>query len=505
MILLYVVLVLVGFFAYVKWRHTYWQRKGVVNLPTDRFFGYFSSNVKENLSVGDLNKAAYNKLKLQNKTHAGLYRFTQPVYLPIDPSLIKRIMTKDFHYFMGRGTYHHRKDTLTMNLFNLEGEQWKYLRTKLTPTFTSGKMKMMFETLLEKTDGLQKAVAKFADNKESFTIKEVVARFTTDIIASCAFGIECNSQEEPDNEFRKNGAAVFNINPWKRVIVSLFPRDFLATVGFKINGNKISKFFIDVVKETIKSRETNEIFRKDFMHLLLQLKNQEITSNGSSTLNGNKKKELPVISEDDIIAQCFIFFLAGFETSSTTMTFALLSLAENPEIQDKLRREIQNVLDRNDGKMTYDAIMNMPYLDNVINETLRKYPPLPILPRKCSKNYRVPNTNVIIDKGTLVAIPVWGLQMDPEYYPNPEVFDPDRFDEKNKASRPDFTFLPFGEGPRMCIGLRFGIMQTKVGLVSLLSNFKFSLNENTATPIKMNPKSFILAVDGEVWLDADKV
>lgn len=87
-----------------------------------------------------------------------------------------------------------------------------------------------------------------------------------------------------------------------------------------------------------------------------------------------------------------------------------------------------------------------------ISESLRRYPAVPILPRKCTKDYPVPGTNLVIKKKTSVHIPVLGIQMDPDYYPDPEVFDPDRFTPENKAKRPEFTFLPFGEGPRMCIG-----------------------------------------------------
>lgn len=85
------------------------------------------------------------------------------------------------------------------------------------------------------------------------------------------------------------------------------------------------------------------------------------------------------------------------------------------------------------------------------------YPPFSFLPRTCTKTFKVPNTNLVIEKGIRLLIPIMGVQMNPEFYPNPDIFDPERFSSENRSSRPDFTFLPFGEGPRMCIGLfRFG-------------------------------------------------
>lgn len=89
---------------------------------------------------------------------------------------------------------------------------------------------------------------------------------------------------------------------------------------------------------------------------------------------------------------------------------------------------------------------------NLLSETLRKYPPLPLIPRVCKKDYTIPNTSLTIQKGTSVHIPIFGIHRDPMYYPKPEVFDPERFSPQQIAQRPEFTFLPFGEGPRVCIG-----------------------------------------------------
>jgi len=93
---------------------------------------------------------------------------------------------------------------------------------------------------------------------------------------------------------------------------------------------------------------------------------------------------------------------------------------------------------------------SVPYL--YIAETLRKYPSLPLLTRECTKRYTIPGTSVTIEKGMPVIIPLLGIHKDPKYYPNPEKFDPDRFTVEAKSKRHHFTYLPFGEGPRICIG-----------------------------------------------------
>ncbi|KAK9884813.1 hypothetical protein WA026_009040 [Henosepilachna vigintioctopunctata] len=148
--------------------------------------------------------------------------------------------------------------------------------------------------------------------------------------------------------------------------------------------------------------------------------------------------------------------------------------------------------------------MDMEYLDRAVNETLRKYPPLAGLSRICTKEYKVPGSHIVLEKGVRVMIPVSGIHHDPDYYPNPEIFDPDRFTEENKKTRPAFSFLPFGEGPRVCIGARFGMMQTKVGLSALLLNYEFSVNSRTEEPLQYDIHSFIISTKGGMWLDFKK-
>nr|UZQ22243.1 cytochrome P450 CYP6MS8 [Sitophilus zeamais] len=493
--LLFLISAILLFFLYVKWQHTYWKRLGVYQFDTEFLFGDTKNEVLGKASIFEAIKEKYKQLKALNLKHGGIYMLLKPVYVPVDLDLIKRIVVKDFSYFQGHIDNIHPKDNLSMNLFGLYGDPWKKLRSKLTPTFTSGKMKLMFDTLVEKTKGLEELVRSHIKNNQPLDIKEVVARFTTDIIVSCAFGLESNCLGEAETEFRTYGRKVFELKAWRMLILNGIPRKLLTLcyhLGFSAVPRDVGQFFNKTVQDTIRYREQTKLYRKDFMQLLLELKNKEKGAANS-------------ITDQEIIAQCFVFFIAGYETSSTTTTFVLLELSQNQDIQEKLRVEIRDVLEKYDGAITYDAIMEMTYLEMVINETLRKYPPVPIIPRFCTKDYHVPDTDVIIKKGTQVQIPVWGLQTDPEYFPNPEKFNPENFSAKNKSKIPEMAFIPFGEGPRMCIGLRFGMLQSKVALVSLLRNFNFTLSEKTHTPIEFEKVSFILSVEGDVWLNATEI
>lgn len=356
MFLTVLLLVVVGFVLYVKWAQTYWQRKGVPTGDFDFFFGHVKNVLTKKLSIGESMLRHYQELKKLSTKHGGRYFFVSATYVPLDPVLVKQIMLKDFDHFNTRGMYHQQNDVLTMNLFNLDGSaKWKDLRTKLTPTFTSGKMKVMFETLLDKTNGLEKLVQQYSASQKPFVIKEVLEKFTTDIIGSCAFGLECNTLEEETNEFSMYGQKSLKPNILHHIASGFLPWSLMGFLGMKLTQNDITDFFSNIVKDTIRYRETNVVTRKDFMDLLLKLKNEQ------------------GLSENDIIAQCFIFFIGGFETSSTTMTFAMLELAQNQQIQEKLRKEIKKVLSKHEGKISYEAVMEMRYLEQVINGSYIRY------------------------------------------------------------------------------------------------------------------------------------
>jgi cytochrome P450 family 6 len=179
-------------------------------------------------------------------------------------------------------------------------------------------------------------------------------------------------------------------------------------------------------------------------------------------------------SDDDLVAQATVFFLAGFETSSTVLSFTLMELAANPDVQRKAQLEIDEALGQNDGEITYESLRNMKYLDWVLQgkqqniffeiasthicnfiEAMRKYPPVAIHNRECTKTYKVPGTNVTIEKGFMVMIPNHALQNDSKYFPNPERFDPERFSDDDALHKYQYIYSPFGEGPRQCIGKNY--------------------------------------------------
>ncbi|KAJ3631392.1 hypothetical protein MTP99_012521 [Tenebrio molitor] len=504
-----VVAIVVVLVSYLKWKFSYWKRAGLPIINPTIPFGDSKQLILGRYSLGQQFEDFYKIFTSRGLKHGGVHVGIKPFYVPVDPELIKHVLQIDFQHFVNHGTFIDEvNDPLSAHLFSLEDAKWRNMRVKLTPTFTSGKMKMMFQTLVQCGVGMKELMDASAKNRIPIDIKDILCRYTTDAIGSIAFGLECNSLKDPDSVFRKYGKRVFEMDMRSQIKTLLqfaLPHQVLKVFKFKQNKPDVEEFFMKAVKDTVEFREKNNVYRKDFMHLLIQLKNRGAVSDDGKVLNEEGRSEEKALTMNELTAQAFIFFLAGFETSSTTMTFALYEIARHPDIQEKLRQEINGMFEKHDDQLTYDGIMELTYMDKVLNETLRKYPPFPMILRKCSKDYTIPDTQITLKKGVNVGIPILGLHNDPKYYPNPEKFDPERFSEENKRSRPAFTWLPFGEGPRLCIGLRFAVLQSKIGLVTLLKNYKIKLSPKTRIPLTLHKKGFIIMAEGGVWLDVEKI
>ncbi|XP_049963569.1 cytochrome P450 6k1-like [Schistocerca serialis cubense] len=498
-------LVTVAVYVWFSHRYKYWHKKGVPYLEPQFPFGNVYESFVGKRPLPLIISDAYRQFK--GKRFGGIYIVTQPTLVTVDPDFIRDVLVKDFGTFHDRGIRVDENEPLGKHLFLLGGSKWRRLRVKLTPTFTSGKMKMMFQTMAACGREMAEVLQGPADAGEVVEMREVAARYATDVIASVAFGIEVDCQRNPDDPFRQWGRRVFEANVLATInfLISAINPKLLTTFRIRSNASAVSQYFRGMVRDTVKHREDNGITRNDFMHLLIQLKNKgSIDSDKSVNHKENEEEDNWRLSIDDIAAQAFVFFIAGFETSSSTVSFALHELAFNPDIQSRVQEEIDAVLKDNKGEVTYEAVNSMHYLDKVVAETLRKYPPAPVLSRESNAEYQLPDSDIILEKGTKVFVPMYGLHHDPEYFPDPERFDPERFSEEQKAQRHPYVYLPFGEGPRICIGMRFGLLQTKVALTYLLSRFSFEPSEKSVHHLTFEPRSFILMPKGGIQLRMKK-
>ncbi|XP_052869131.1 probable cytochrome P450 6a23 [Anopheles cruzii] len=489
-----VVALAVAAYLLILKRYQYWTDRGVPQAQPEFIIGNVR-NVRRTVHLAVRFQEIYNEVKGKHP-FGGFYMFLKPIALITDLELLKSVFVKDFQYFHDRGNYYNEKhDPISAHLFNLEGQKWRNLRNKISPTFTSGKMKMMYPTMVAAGKQLTDFMEDSVQQKVEVELNDLLSRFTTDVIGMCAFGIDCNTLRNPDAEFRVMGKKIFqrSQNLVKLFLVNSVP-SVAKAIGIPVFEPDVSTFFMKVVRDTIKYRVENNVQRNDFMNILIGMRSDKESKSDDETLSFN-----------EIAAQAFLFFLAGFDTSSSLLSFTLYELAMNQELQDKVRANVQEVLDRHNGEMTYDGMMEMDYLERVMKETLRKYPPISVHFRVATKDYLVPGTKTVIAAGTTLMVPVYAIHRDPQHFPDPERFDPDRFTPAQEAKRHPFAWTPFGEGPRMCVGLRFGLMQARVGLVSLLIRFRFSAGPKTVYPMVLDPKAVILSLAGGMWLKVEKL
>lgn len=179
---------------YVKHLFSYWERMGIPTVKPLIPFGNFKGLGRQYFQ-GEITQKLYNEMKGSGRLFCGVYMFHVPVALALDLEFVKNVLIKDFQYFQDRGIYYNEKDDpLSAHLFSIEGQKWRTLRSKLTVTFTSGKMKFMYPTIIATANEFKNTLDHILLNKESLDVemKDLLARFTTDVIGECAFGIECN-------------------------------------------------------------------------------------------------------------------------------------------------------------------------------------------------------------------------------------------------------------------------------------------------------------------------
>ncbi|KAL7287757.1 hypothetical protein TKK_0018138 [Trichogramma kaykai] len=481
-------LILVAAYLYLKlFVYNHWDKVKVPNAPPNVILGNINRDfLVGKVTIGEMVKQYYDQFC--KEPFFGIYVFHNPILFVNDPELIRLILVKDFNYFSDRGIHSNLEtDPMSYNLFRLPGDKWRHLRTKLTPIFTSGKLKQLYPLVVEVSHELVDVFDKNLEQSDVIDVRDLIERFITDSISNVAFGFNCNSLKNPSNEFRRHGILGTDMGKYTAVL-SIFGSNILDFWRLPVFKQSVNKFFIQIFKQVVQHRIEESVVRNDFISSLMTLTDCKSDVEKFSDINGEKLNML------EAAAQVFVFFIAGFETTSTTLTYCFHELARYPKVQEKLQQEIDEVA-KYPGGFTYENVMNMKYLDMVFNEALRKHPPVPFVNRLCTKDYTIPGTSICLPKGMRLAISVSGLQNDPDIYPDPDVFEPERFSKENSAKRNSYYFLPFGEGPRICIAKRIAFMQGKIALITLLSRYNFSLCKDTPMPLPYSNRTFLQVTD----------
>ncbi|KAK5646726.1 hypothetical protein RI129_005190 [Pyrocoelia pectoralis] len=430
---------------------------------------------------------------MKGKKFAGYYFLVTPIFVPVDLDLIKAICINDFDHFTDHiSHYDEKNDPLSTNIFTAKGDRWRALRSKTTPSFTSSKIRSSFKIMLKYGQTLQTALSETIGDSKGIDIKDLSLKYTGDVITLCAVGVESKLLNGKESPFKKHIDKLYttDFKPSFFLLMTIIYPQFFKIFRYMTFDKTLTDFFISIVKQIRSSLDKCTTPRNDFLYLLLHAQR-------------NEKDDR--LSLEELAGQCFGYFFAGIEASGTTLSFTLYELAANQSIQDKLRREIKTTLEKHNEKFTYEAVIKMEYMTNCIFETARKYPPSPVMTRVCTKTYKIPNADLVLEKGTHIFIPLYGIHMNPEYFPEPERYDPERFSQENLTKETSFAFMPFGCGPRMCVGNKFAMLQLKVAIALLVLRFKFSVHPDTKIPFRYQPNSFVPNTIPPIRLRAERI
>ncbi|XP_059057155.1 cytochrome P450 6a2-like [Achroia grisella] len=482
-ILLLIIVALVVLLAIIHYTtngRKYWLLKKVPYREPCPIFGNFGPIFTMRQSYTKMLQFFYDKYS--NEKYVGIFQARRPTLMVIDLDIVKHIFSTDFPHFSDRVSVSTdtRREPLLRNLANMSGAEWKAMRQIVTPTFSSAKMKAMFPLIAECAQTLNKVLQK--GSLDEVNVHDLMTRYTTDVIGSCAFGVDPESLKNPDSPFFKMANKMLRptlSTILKRYCRTFFPRIF-RLLNLKTYSRDVETFFTSIINQVLAERRTTCVRRKDFLQLML---NEQHSQNAFP------------MTDALITSNSFIFMLAGLESTATTLSFCLYELAKANDIQNRIKQEISECLDRHNG-LNYEAVCSMRLTTQVVLETLRLHPPTPLTTRLCTNPCTLSGTDLKIKAKDPVLIPLHCIQRDSKYFPNPDKFDPERF--KDDLNPPGF--IAFGDGPRSCPGVRFAQLVAVAGLASILTNYVVEPCARTTPRIHYDPRSVMLKNKGGIWL-----
>lgn len=534
LVLVFAVLVLL--WAVKRWR---WQRKlwacGIPGPTPSLLFGH--------MQVIEDRKKMYETLIPKYGRIFSMFA-NGPRVVVADPELVRLIQVKDFQIFSDReklfpigGFDANAKYDVSVAVGSLSNQRWKEQRALITTGFTSSKIKTSVPLVSDGIDGLLENI-QLREKDADFNIHDLFQRLTMDTIGRSAFGVHLDVQRNPGNEFFVATKTVFQsfAKSWYSILTFvsvLFPeffyflypirvmqRLFFTWIGKPSHFEVQLNMCVQIVEQRKRMKKNGDYVPDDFLQRLIDatLTNEEMDRVNENNLAADQvldsenqegkevtshKSKVHRMSDEEVAANASVMFDAGYETTSTLLAFLFHILVNRQDIQDEIRREVLELLEK-DGELNYNVMHSLPYMESVIYETMRLYPPVTgFVTRQPVTDYQY--KNITIPAGTIVEIAVDYLQTDADLWHDPLTFDALRFYGANKSRIQSAGYQAFGAGPRNCLGMRFALMEAKLVVAKLLSQYKvipgprtepFHSIEIEHKPVTQNPKNgvFVKAV-----------
>lgn len=531
-----ITILVTGWIQRRRQRHRFLQKYGIHGPDPNFFFG----NI---LSLMNKNVATVNDWVKRYGAVFSVVDIGTAVYIS-DPEIARQIQVKDFSLFPQRRTmfqeggfdadpYHEKSVVAT----DISSQRWREQRALITSAFTSSKIKLSVPQVNEGIDILMENIQK-EEKSADFNIYDLIQRLTMDTIGRSAFGTNLNVQRNPDNKFFVATKRVFDnlTKSWTMqltFLTMLFPEFFHVFYPIRKLQRVILKWIgmpthftyqLQMVDGIVKQRKLqNARGEKKPDDLLQRFIDASMTSDqirgvieSGLEANADHDKEDDGVnhshrkqgkdyrmSDQEVAANASVMFDAGFETTATFLGFLMHVLVNRQDIQDEVRREVMQLKDEA-GVLDSNTIHTLPYLTSVMFETLRFFPPVTFfVTRQSTVEHKIKNITIPAD--TPVIFTTNAMHFNPKYWDQPNEFDPLRFYGENKSRAQSPAFQAFGAGPRNCLGMRFALMEAKLAVARILSEYKLVPGPRTEAfdglqieykPVTQNPLNgvFVKAV-----------
>nr|ULR85499.1 cytochrome P450 [Spodoptera frugiperda] len=457
---------LLAWYLIGKRNESYWKKRGVKFYSKNKVIGPYWDYFITQRALFEVLTDLYKKYR--HEPAIGIGQVLTPALFVIDPKNVQQVLSGDFQSFNHRGIESIEGDQLTDNILMMNGPRWKLMRQNMTPLFTANKLKNMYYIMDKSAQDFANYLKNNPKTRDG-NLFETLMMFCNAAVCGAIFGI--GSESIFDTPFLKLAKNISQSNfkmRMKFVIYSLSPKLYklLRLQAF----NEIEDFFIGSISQVMKSREQENVKRHDFAEIAVAIQKNGIMKD--RTTGCEIEPTTGILS-----AQAFFFFSAGVEPCANAIFSTLFLLSSHPEILERVHKEIDEHFEKHSNNINYDVICEMKYTDKVLSEAMRMLPPIGHLTRQCVQNTVLPVGNIPVEKGTKMFTPIYAIHHDPELYPDPEVFDPERFSKDRRPN--DDIYMPFGMGNRTCIGARYAKLQVQAGLVHVLRNYTVKLSKTS--------------------------
>ncbi|CAN7937293.1 unnamed protein product [Ixodes hexagonus] len=486
-LLAFLSLVAVGSLLSLLWivkrrrEHGLFRRHGIPGPPPDLIFGNWEQLREDRLVVMERWIHKYGKV-------FGFYMAEIPYMVVSDVDLVKQCLVKEAGVFRDRSRLVLTVEPFTSSLLCLRGDDWKQVRSVLNPSFSATKMKLLMHIMNACADVTLEVIDASAQKGETVDMTRVSKGLSMDVITKCALAWQVDCQKDPSDPLLQIIHKIFADADGNVIKTALrFPvlRPVFEWLFTLSEYSKTITKLTDNVRQIIYLRRTGKCPKKmDMLQLLLD------AQEGKQSTGYAREDSRPLITEEHLLANSFIFLAGGFEATATSLGFIMYELARNQEEQARVYKELTHV-QRDKEDLTYEEIQQMKRLNMVISECLRMYPPIVLFTtRVCTQDTTV--MGEFFPAGVNVLVPTWNIHHDPELWPEPLLFNPERFGEDQTKHRHPAAYLPFGIGPRECIGRRFAMLELKIAVCKILAQYHVTPCGETEDPVKLVVPSVVM-------------